>query len=69
MIHWKPEGRKKWGRPRRTWKDGIYTAMNGRMEQPTAMEYGSRKASSIVLKLHNIYIYITWSSIEGRACV
>jgi len=27
-IHWKPEGRKKRGRPRRTWKDGIYTAMN-----------------------------------------
>jgi hypothetical protein len=30
MIHWKPEGRKQRGRPRRTWKDGIYTAMNGR---------------------------------------
>jgi hypothetical protein len=30
MIPWKPEGRKKRGRPRRTWKDGIYTAMNGR---------------------------------------
>ena len=32
MIYWKPEGRKKKkrGRPRRTWKDGIYTAMNGR---------------------------------------
>ena len=30
MIHWKPEGSKKQGRPRRTWKDGIYTAMNGR---------------------------------------
>ena len=30
VIHWKPEGRKKRGRPRRTWKDGIYTAMNGR---------------------------------------
>jgi hypothetical protein len=27
MIHWKPEGRKKRGRPRRTWKDRIYTAM------------------------------------------
>jgi len=24
MIHWKPKGRKKRGRPRRTWKDGIY---------------------------------------------
>ena len=30
MIHWKPKGRKKRGRPRRTWKDGIYTAMNER---------------------------------------
>jgi hypothetical protein len=30
MIHWKPEGRKKLGRLRRTWKDGIYTAMNER---------------------------------------
>jgi len=30
MIHWKPEGRKKRGRPRRTWKYGIYTAMNER---------------------------------------
>jgi hypothetical protein len=50
MINWKPEGRKKRGRPRRTWKDGIYTAMsgrsqNGRMEQSKAMEYGSRNAS------------------------
>ena len=30
MIYWKPEGRKKRGRPRRTLKDGIYTAMNER---------------------------------------
>ena len=30
MINWKPEGRKKIGRPRRTWKDGIYTAVSGR---------------------------------------
>ena len=28
MIKWKPEGRKKRGLPRRTWKDGIYTAMS-----------------------------------------
>ena len=28
MIHWKPGGRKQRGRPWRTWKDGIYTAMN-----------------------------------------
>ena len=30
MIHWKPEGKKKRGRPRRTRKDGIYTATNER---------------------------------------
>ena len=29
MINWKPEGgKKKRGCPRRTWKDGIQTAMN-----------------------------------------
>jgi hypothetical protein len=30
MINWKPEGRKQGGRPRRTWKDRIYTAMRER---------------------------------------
>ena len=30
MIYWKPEGRKQRSRARRTWKDGIYTAMNER---------------------------------------
>jgi len=30
MINWKPEGRKKRGRPWRTWKDGMYTAMSDR---------------------------------------
>jgi len=30
MIHWKPEGRKKHGRPRKTCKDGLYTAVNER---------------------------------------
>jgi len=29
-IHWKHEGRKKRDLPWRIWKDGIYTAMNGR---------------------------------------
>jgi hypothetical protein len=51
--------KKKWGRPRRTWKDGVYTAMrtkNGQMEQPKAMVYGSWKASPDVLKPH-IYIF------------
>jgi hypothetical protein len=30
MNNWKPEGRRKRGRLRRTWKDGVYTAMSGR---------------------------------------
>jgi hypothetical protein len=30
MIYWKPEGRKQQSRPRRTWIDGIYTAMDER---------------------------------------
>jgi hypothetical protein len=30
IIHWEPEGRKKRGRPGRTWKDGIYRAVNER---------------------------------------
>jgi hypothetical protein len=30
MTYWKPEGRKKQGHPWRTWKYGIYTAMNER---------------------------------------
>jgi len=30
MINWKHEGRKKRRRSRRTWKDGIYTAMSER---------------------------------------
>jgi len=29
LIHWKPEGRKR-GRPQRTWKDALYTAINER---------------------------------------
>jgi hypothetical protein len=30
VINWKPEGRKKRSRPRRTWKDGTYTTMSER---------------------------------------
>ena len=30
MINWKPEGRKKRGRPGRTCKDGVYTVMSER---------------------------------------
>jgi hypothetical protein len=28
MINWEPEGKEKRGRSRRTWKDGIYTAIS-----------------------------------------
>jgi hypothetical protein len=30
IINWKPEGRKNRGRTRRTWKDGVFTAMSER---------------------------------------
>jgi hypothetical protein len=30
LINWKPEVRKKRGRPQRTWREGIYTAMSER---------------------------------------
>ena len=67
MINWKPEGRKKRGRPRRAWKDGIYAAVSERglrmseWNNRKATEYGSCKASPDVLKPH-IYInfYIFW---------
>ena len=47
MIHWKPEGRKKRGRPRRTWKDGIYTAMNER--DLRMREWKQRKAMELAV--------------------
>ena len=37
MVNWKPEGRKKRGHPRRTWKDEIYKAMGERDGIYTAM--------------------------------
>jgi hypothetical protein len=61
LIYWKPEGRKKRGRPRRTLERwNIYSHewkryKNGRMEESKAMEYESWKASSDVLKLRFIY--------------
>jgi hypothetical protein len=63
VIHWKPEGRKKRGRPRRTWKDGIYTAMNER-----AMEYKSREASSDVLKPRNVCVHIYIHLVLCKIC-
>jgi hypothetical protein len=41
MINWKLEGRKNRGRPRRTWKDGVFTAMSGR--GPRMGEWNSRR--------------------------
>jgi hypothetical protein len=35
---------------------------NGRMEQQKAVEYGSRKASSVIVNPRNIYIYMFYSS-------
>jgi hypothetical protein len=48
MINWKLKGRKKRGRPRRTWKDGIYTATS---------ERGLRNFA-IYIYIYNIYIYV-----------
>jgi len=66
MIHWKP-GRKETTRPSlenlERWNIYSYEwkrSNNGRMEQPKAMEYESRKASSDVLKQRYIYIYIIY---------
>jgi hypothetical protein len=74
MINWKPEGREKTRpSPKNLERWDIYSNERkrseiGRMEQPKAMEYGSRKASPDVLKPHThthththtyIYIYIT----------
>jgi hypothetical protein len=57
MIHWKPEGRKQRGRPRRTWKEGIYTAMNGRdlrmgewnNRRQWNMKFGRRSSQTIFI--------------------
>jgi hypothetical protein len=65
MINWKPEGRKKRSHPRRTGKDGIYTAMSERdlrmdewnNRRQWNMEVGRRR--QMFLKPHtHIYIYI-----------
>ena len=64
---------KKQGHPWRTWKYGIYTAMNerdknGRMEQSKAMEYESRKASSDILKPRDIYMGESNGNLPLRIC-
>jgi hypothetical protein len=70
MIHWNPEGRKKTRpSPENLERWNIYShernrSKNGRMEQPKAMEYESRKASSDVVKPRNvlciIYLLLTF---------
>ena len=55
MIHWKPEERKQRDRPRRTWKDGIYTAMNGR--DLRMGEWNNRRRWNMKVGIY-IYIYI-----------
>jgi hypothetical protein len=47
MIHWEPEGRKKRGRPRRTWKEGIYRAMKER--ELRMGEWNNRKQWSVAV--------------------
>jgi len=50
MIHWKPGRRKQRSRPRRTWKDGIYTAMN---ERDLRMgEWNSRRQWNMKFNIH-----------------
>jgi hypothetical protein len=65
-IRWKPEGRKKQGRPRRTWKDGIHTAMNERNLRMSKlnklrqwnMKVGRRLRRFKTAQYIYIYIYI-----------
>jgi hypothetical protein len=61
MINWKLVGRKKRGRPRRTWKDGIYTAMNEkdlRVANRTTEDDGIWKSEGVVRRFKTAYIYI-----------
>jgi hypothetical protein len=66
MINWKPEGRKKRGRHRRTWKYGIYTAVNERdlrmgewnNRRQWNMEVGWRRQTFYNRTYIYIYIYI-----------
>jgi len=63
MISRKPEGRKRQGRPWRTWKDGIYTVVSERglrmgernNRREWDMEVGRRRQNRIY---ECVYIYI-----------
>jgi hypothetical protein len=63
MIYWKPEGRNKRGRHWRTWKHGIYRALNERdlrmgewnNRRQWNMKVGRRRQT---IKPRNIYSYV-----------
>jgi hypothetical protein len=65
VINWKHEGRKKRDRPRRTWKDGIYTAMSERSlrmgewnnRRQWNVEVARRFKTVLYIHIHT-YIYI-----------
>jgi hypothetical protein len=56
-VEWKPVGRKKRGRPRRTWKDGVYTTMSER----------GLRMGNVIWKLEYIYIYNITPCVEPTA--
>ena len=64
MINWKPEGRERRGRPRRTFTDGIYTAMG---ERDVRMgEWNSRRQWNVEVgrrrqtALHSVSLHFTF---------
>jgi hypothetical protein len=60
-INWKPEGRKKRGYPRGTWKYGIYTAMDeGDLTRVTGTTEcnGIRKFEGVAIRFNTTHIYI-----------
>jgi uncharacterized protein YukJ len=59
-INWKPEGRKKQGRPRRTWKDGIHTAMSEKGLRMDEWKEGNGicKSEGVARRFKTAYIYI-----------
>jgi hypothetical protein len=65
IIYWKPEGRKKRGRPRRTWKDGIYTAKN---ERDLRMgEWNNRRQWNMKVGRRQLYSYSLFSQPKETA--
>jgi hypothetical protein len=65
MINWKTEGRKKQSCPRKTWTDGIYTAMRERglrmgewnNRRQWNMEFGRRFKTAHIYKNENCKTY------------